>query len=309
MKWMRQFVPSGMFPLGIALITVVGISIAAQDRDDPQSAPRKTPEAATPKVQRAATLGAQFQVKGDQGLSVTAITPNGVLGHAGLKTNDRIISADGLAFNNPRQLEAYLWGQSGRAVPIVVERGSEQHTIQANIPLHAPTSAWLGLFLDEGEANVAGARVTHVYPGGPAARAGIQVGDLIQRMNTTPIASSAEAVLLIRELQPKTEVIFTIERGQDDLKIPVTIGTRGNQGNQTAQAAPPQIPQPGQQPDQHAAPGGLQPDGTQQFNGIPPYAMQLENDRRMAEQHERIEEEVRLLRLEIQKLRELIEKK
>jgi C-terminal processing protease CtpA/Prc len=244
------------------------------------------------------------------GLSVTTVEPNGALGQAGLRRNDRIISADGRAFNNPRQLEAYLWGQSGRAVPLIVERGGERHTIQANIPLHSANSGWLGIFLDEGDAKVQGALVAQVYPSGPAARAGIQVGDVIKQINSKEVIASHDAVMMLREFPPKAEITLTIQRDDEDLMLPVTVGSRTHFANHPSQVAPQHLPQSAlQQPGQQANSTEAGSDPTHPFQGVPPYAMQLENDRRMAEQHERIEEELKLLRAEIQKLRELIEKK
>jgi C-terminal processing protease CtpA/Prc len=334
MKWTRSFVPTGLYLLGITSATVVGIAIAGQDQDEakpaqPKSSAANTQNAAdeaapdrnqpatnrtnnnradrtTAEGQRAAALGVQFDAKADQGLTAATVQPNGVLAQGGLRQNDRIISADGRAFNNPRQLEAYLWGQSGRSVPIIVDRGGQRFTIQANIPMHATTAGWLGVFLDEGENNIKGARVTQVYPSGPAARAGIHVGDIITQIDTKPVENSAEGVMLIRELQPKAEVVFTINRDNQEQKVPVTIGTRGNSNYQSFYAGAQQFQQQGQN-GQQPNPNEQQHAAQDQFHGVPPHAMQLENDRRNAEQHERIENEIRLLRDEIQKLRELIE--
>ena len=49
--------------------------------------------------------------------------------------------------------------------------------------------------------------------------------------------------------------------------------------------------------------------GDDDFGNIPPHAMQLEHDRRMAEQHERIETELRKLQEEVRLLRAAIERK
>ena len=44
-----------------------------------------------------------------------------------------------------------------------------------------------------------------------------------------------------------------------------------------------------------------------EFGNIPPHAMQLEHDRRMAEQHQRIEQELVKLQEEVRKLREALQ--
>ena len=248
-------------------------------------------------------LGARFVAQGNQGITATNIERSGILSQAGLKQNDRIISADGRTFTNPRQFEAYLWSQAGRSVPIIVERGNQRYTIQANFPMHSNESGWLGVFLVEGDANTKGARVTQVYPSGPAARAGIQVGDIIQQINKQPVLGSHDVVMMIRDFQPQSKVDLTVARDDQQVNIPVVVGTRGNFNYQSFYAGSQQPRQQGQ------FPGQSQGQENDQFNDVPLHAMQLEHDRRNAEQHERIEEEIRLLREEVQKLRELLEKK
>lgn len=322
MKWMRLFVPKGLALAGIVSATVVGIAVAAQNQDEPQNnqpqpapaAAQKAPAVTTdtpapgtvdraqPKAnQRPVTLGAQFEAQGNQGLRITTIEQNGALAQSGLKQNDRVISIDGLSFSSPRQVEAYLWAHAGRPLPFVVDRGGQQVTIQSTIPMPTSEGGWLGVFLDEGDPNVKGARVTQVYPAGPAARGGLHIGDVITQIDTKPVTHSADAVMLIRELQPKSEIVLTVVRGKEEEKITVVVGSRNNSVYQSFYGgSQQQNSQFGQQPGDP---------NMQQFHGVPPYAMQLENDRRMAEQHERIEDEIRLLREEIQKLREALQKK
>ncbi|MDB5340439.1 MAG: serine protease DegS [Planctomycetaceae bacterium] len=341
MKWIRSFVPASLFALGIASTAALGIAFA-QDQDEKpaqnknnatqnqkngsaakdasknaadRSAADKNSDEKTPaENQRAAALGAQFEAKGDQGISASTVDQNGMLGHAGLKQNDRIISADGRNFSNSRQFEAYLWAQSGRTVPVIIERGGKQYTIQALIPQHGTNSGWLGVFLDEGDPNTPGARIAQIYPSGPAARSGLHLGDVIKQIDDQQIAGSADAVMLIREFQPQAQVNFTIERGKEEMKIPVTIGSRRD-FQQNFQGGPQsaryqssyQGQGQGQQQGQQAQ--GQDNEDFNQFNGVPPHAMQLESERRNFEQHERIEDEIRQLREEIKQLRALLEKK
>jgi len=323
MKGMRSFIPRCL--LGIAAVAMVGMAFAAQDQNDPKPAERKTPAATAQKNatdnpppdrtgsnvqanQQVVSLGAQFQVQGNQGLRVTTLEENGTLARAGLKQNDRIISIDGLTFNSGRQVEAYLWSHTGRPLPIVVDRGGQQSTIQATIPMPTTRGGWLGIYLDQGDENIKGARISQIYPSGPAARANLQPGDVITQIDKHPVAGAADAVMIIRELQPNTEVVFTVMRGNEEEKVNVMVGMRGNVNYQSGFNGAQQNPN-FQRQGQGQQGQDQQGFGNNQFNDVPPHAMQLENDRRMAEQHERIENEIRSLREEIQKLRESLEKK
>lgn len=342
MKWIRSFVPTGLFVLGLASTTTVGIALAQDEeekkadqprpaatqksapkatttnkapaaaakdaikdakedaKDDAREAGKDEAKATATEKQAKAALGAKYEAEGET-LSVTTVEQTGILGQAGLRAKDRIISIDGRPFKNPRHIDAYLWAQSGRMVPVIIERGGQRYTVTANIPQHGATSGWLGVYLDEGDADTQGARVTQVYPTSPASRAGLHVGDVITQIDDQKIEGSAEAVMLIRDFQPQAQVNFVVSRNNEEMKIPVTIGSRqdfagGFQG--------------GQQNERYQSNyQGQGNDDNQQFSGVPPYAMQLEQDRRNAEQHERIEDEIRLLREEIKQLRELLEKK
>jgi membrane-associated protease RseP (regulator of RpoE activity) len=176
---------------------------------------------------------------------------------------------------------------------------------------------WLGVFLDEGDPNIQGARVTQVYPSGPAARAGIQLGDVITQINQQKVGGSADAVMLIREMQPQAHVELAVMRNKEELKIPVVLGSRQQSGYQSFYGGQGQFP-PGQfaqgqfgqgQFPQGQGNGQQGYPGENQFQGVPPHAMQLESERRNFEQHERIEEEIRALRAEVQEIRKLLEKK
>ncbi len=351
MKQIRSLIPVSIRLAGIAAVFVAGIAIAAQNLEEPKSTQPKPPAKAAPnansdgapreaapadraqpksaradqpgrpdqpatEAQRAAALGVQFETQGDQGLIVKSIEPNGILAQGGLRQNDRIVSIEGYTFNSPRQIEAFLWSQPGRQIPVIIDRGGKQYTIQVNIPQRNANSGWLGVNLDEGDAdvqgdaNVKGARVTQVYPSGPASRAGLQPGDVITQINQQPVEGSADAVLLIRDLQPQAQAELVVIRDKEEVKIPVVVGTRGNFAYQSFYSPQQQQQyQPGQPGSDQRFAGNQQRGGNNQFGDVPPYAMQLEHDRRNAEQHERIEEEIRMLREEVRKLRELLEKK
>jgi S1-C subfamily serine protease len=98
---------------------------------------------------------------------------------AGLRSGDQIVSIDGRNINSPQQFFAYLSGQTGRQVPVVILRNGRQYTIQLAPDQGEGDVAWLGVFLQDSQGTQEGAQVTQVYPAGPAARAGLRPGDII----------------------------------------------------------------------------------------------------------------------------------
>ncbi len=71
-----------------------------------------------------------------------------------------------------------------------------------------------------------GARVAQIYPGSPAARAGLQPGDLVTEINGTKIDDPAELIALVHEMKPQARADFEVLRDNQPQKIPVTIGSR-----------------------------------------------------------------------------------
>lgn len=243
------------------------------------------------KTRRGHALGMTVDAQGNQGIVVSQVEDAGIASKAGLKANDRIISADNRPFKHPRQFEAYLASHGGRPIPLVVMRDNQQQTIMYTPPMRTGDSAWLGVFLEEGDADAKGARITQIYPGGPAARAGLQPGDVITQMDNQKVETPADLIGLVAQLAPQTEAQFTVVRDQKEERIPVVLGAHHH------------FVQAGLSHD-HGA-GNEQPqNGDHAFENVPPHAMQLEHDRRAAEQHQRIEQQIEQLRDEIRQLRE-----
>lgn len=73
--------------------------------------------------------------------------------------------------------------------------------------------------------NVSGAVVTSVQPDGPAAKAGVQTGDVITAVDGAEIADANALRLRISRTAPGTVVKLNIKRGEGTQQIPVTLGT------------------------------------------------------------------------------------
>jgi membrane-associated protease RseP (regulator of RpoE activity) len=244
-------------------------------------------------------LGIQFDQQTQNGLTIANVQQSSVAAQAGLRQGDRILAADGRPFNSPRQLQAYLGGQNGRRVPMIIERGGRQYTVQ--LPLNQPQgdSAWLGVFLNDNEENERGAIVAQVYPSGPAARAGLQAGDVIQQVNGQQVTTSADLIAAIEEMQPGSKAELSLLRNNEPTKLTATLGSRDS------------FVFRGQSEDRYAYGGrGSEFDeNDEDIYNIPEHAMELEHNRRMAEQHQRIETELAKLRDEVRQLREALQRR
>jgi predicted metalloprotease with PDZ domain len=193
---------------------------------------------------------------------------------------------------SPRQFQAYLGGQYGRQIPVIVERGGQRFSM--NLASSQPSSdgPWLGVYLQENDDNQRGARITNVFPSGPAARAGLRRGDIVLQANGQEIASAADLIATVDSFKPNDRVEFTVQRNDQQLTIPTTLGDRETFVH---------FRQDGDYARYDS--------GDDDFADIPAHAMGLEHDRRMAEQHQRIESELIKLQNEVRELRQLLEQK
>lgn len=297
-RWLGHFVAfAGTLLLGVAIAAAQNkVAVQGNAKDQPaagqaKAKPVATADEAKMKARRGHALGMTVDAQGDQGIVVSKVEEAGVAAKAGLRAKDRIVSVDNRPFKRTRQFEAYLASHGGRPMPIVVVRDGQQQTIVYTPPMRAGDSAWLGVYLEEDEADVKGAKITQVFPGGPAARGGLHAGDVITMVADEKIASPSDLIAAIAGMAPQTEVQFVIQRNDAEEKLAVTLGAQhafAQGGGDASDAGGNRQYQPG-----HEA-----------FDSVPPAAMQLEHDRRNAEQHQRIENEIRALREELKQLRE-----
>jgi S1-C subfamily serine protease len=70
---------------------------------------------------------------------------------------------------------------------------------------------------------VFGAYVGRVTPGSPAARAGLQPGDIVSELNIRPIRNAADMEQALKALQPGSRVRITALRGQQALTFETSV--------------------------------------------------------------------------------------
>ncbi len=89
--------------------------------------------------------------------------------------------------------------------------------------------AWLGVGIQliqpqNSKEGSDGGLVTAVYPGGPAAKAGLSNGDVIKQVEGTPIRVGSELGLAVRQRKPGDKVKLLIQRSDKRMELVVTLG-------------------------------------------------------------------------------------
>ncbi|MGQ9466734.1 MAG: S1C family serine protease [Anaerolineae bacterium] len=69
-----------------------------------------------------------------------------------------------------------------------------------------------------------GAEITEVVPDSPADKAGLQVGDIILKVDDQRVRSSRPLTDILLSYRPGDRVILTVERKGKETEIPVTLG-------------------------------------------------------------------------------------
>jgi putative serine protease PepD len=85
--------------------------------------------------------------------------------------------------------------------------------------------AYLGIQVGDA-TNGAGAQIERVVSGAPADKAGLQAGDIITAVGSTPVTSADDLTAAINARAPGDKVTLTITRNGSTKSIVVTLGTR-----------------------------------------------------------------------------------
>jgi len=161
---------------------------------------------------------------------------------------------------------------------------SSQHGVQR---LPVSNVGWIGLVLEDKN----GVRVGAVFPGGPAAFAGVRVGDMLMRVGGTNVESMQVASAAIERLVPQQQTSLTIQHGGKTVELKVTPDSYAEfQQNYIAEMMrrDPRDPKYGQQ------------------HGVSSADMQVELVRRLFQQNERLDRTLLEVLKEVNALRKQV---
>ena len=110
----------------------------------------------------------------------------------------------------------------GFAIPINRARSIAQQLVSTGSVSHAMVGVALEPERDASGAMVAGAKVRSVMPGGPAARAGIQPGDVITAVGDQAVRDPAQLTQLVERNGVGRPMVVRIRRSGQTLQLQVT---------------------------------------------------------------------------------------
>jgi serine protease Do len=175
-----------------------------------------------------AELADALKLETQQGALISQVTPKSPASKAGLERGDVIVRFGDEPIERMRQLpRAVARTAPGTKVEIeLVREGKhlkkaievakleEEQAKAERGPQGAPSddqgSTAFGFDITDGEG---GAQITNVYPGGPAERAGLQVGDVIEEVDRAPVSGARDAENKLREAGDKALLAIQREGG------------------------------------------------------------------------------------------------
>jgi len=109
------------------------------------------------------------------------------------------------------------------------------HRVMQEIVEHGyVVRGWLGIevqaFTKTEAGGLAGVTVVNVLPETPAARAGLQAGDLLTRIDETPVADPQSALNAIARVKPGNRVSLGVVRDGEVREVIVTVAQRPTEG-------------------------------------------------------------------------------
>jgi serine protease Do len=174
------------------------------------------------------------------GMKVIGVHPDSPAQKAGIEVGDVIVAANGVPITGAESLSAVVRKsgaslslsvrdtRTGKDTPVEVKLGGEESGTVGGAPVEAPRTAGAGqrlgavtelVFYDVDPA----AKVTEVEPGGPAARAGIEPGDVIVEANGAPVLHPKNLEEAVRKSGPTLKLMVVDPRTQKKTAVDVNL--------------------------------------------------------------------------------------
>jgi serine protease Do len=147
---------------------------------------------------------------------------------AGITEGDYILTLNGEKVSTPSELRrAVEKSNPDEQVTLELWRDGEKFTKQLYLASQADElppgqRAWFGVQIEDSQKGV---ELVHVIEHGPADKAGLQHGDVIQKINDQAVESVEEFVDRVADLGPGAMIELMIKRGDERQLISAELGT------------------------------------------------------------------------------------
>ena len=150
-------------------------------------------------------------------LIISKTLPDYAAEQNGILTGDEIIKINNKKVHVKSDIDDYLENSNGEEILFTIKRNEEELDISIK-----PTSIEqksTGIYLKNQTNNQT--KIITVEKGSSAEKAGIKANDKILKINGTQVQNSKEIVNAINSKETSNELLFTIQRGNEELEISV----------------------------------------------------------------------------------------
>ena len=177
-------------------------------------------------------LGIEFDARARNDLRIGSITSSSILGRAGLRRGDEIVSIDGREFSSQAAALNYL-NRVGpnQTLDIVVLRNGDYVNLDASlaglgtgIGGRTAARAYLGVTFDDQARDL---RVFDIDRGSPAVRAGLRRGDQILSIDGREFDSYSDAVAYIQGRSPDDRLDLVVWRDGREIDLQANLAGFG----------------------------------------------------------------------------------
>jgi serine protease Do len=150
---------------------------------------------------------------------IALVPPGTPAAKAGLLAGDKVIGLDGRPIATQMQLKLAVGPRyAGETVQVTVARKDEQKLFKLELvdKIEPFSHAFLGILP---ERIGPGVTVRYVYPNSPAAKAGVQMGDVISEINGKKVASTLEVLDVLSGFLPGDTVPVAVDRDGERIEL------------------------------------------------------------------------------------------
>src|SRR5215217_7153181 len=168
--------------------------------------------------------GLERQIQAPNGFSIDKVIQTDAAVNPG-NSGGPLLNANGQVIGVNSQIATAGGGEGNVGIAFAIPANIVKQVLPALESGTAPEHAYLGLQTSD-TANGDGAQIAAATPGGPSARAGLQAGDIVTKVDGDDVHGADDVAAAIEDNKPGDKVEVTVKRGGSEQTIDVTLGQR-----------------------------------------------------------------------------------